>query len=75
MDRRDVEIALSQAVGSKKAQISVKSLQTSDALLAAIEGRGVPLEEPFSGRRVGFLTVCGPAEEFYEELVGLQGRG
>ena len=69
VDRRDAEIALSQAAGSRKAQIAMKSLQTSDALLAAIEDRSVPLEEPFRGKRIGFLKVCGPTEEFYEELV------
>ena len=70
VDRRDVQIALSRSTSSKKAQVVEKSLQTSDALLAAIEDRGVPLEEPFSDKQVGFLTVCGPSEEFYEVLVG-----
>lgn len=70
VDRGEAEIALSQAAGSKRAQVAIKSLQTSDALLAAIEERSLPVEEPFSGKRIGFLTVCGPTEEFYEELVG-----
>lgn len=70
VDPEQVRTALSQAEGSDKARIAVKSLQTSDALLGAIEDRGLSLSEPFSGNRIGFMTVCGPSESFYEELVG-----
>lgn len=62
--------ALSQVAGLEKARMAIKSLQTSDALLAAIEARGLAHSEPFSGSRIGFMTVCGPSESFYEELVG-----
>jgi hypothetical protein len=69
VDRARVRTAVSQAAGSEKAQAAIKSLQTSDALLGAIKNRGLTLAEPFSGSRIGFLTVCGPSERFYEELV------
>ncbi len=70
VDRSEVEAALSRSVGSRKAQVVEGSLRTSDALLSAIRGRGVALEEPFRGARIGFLTVCGPSKKFYEQLVG-----
>lgn len=70
VDPERVGNALSQAEGSGKARAAIKSLQTSDALLGAIEDRGLPHEEPFSGSLIGFMTVCGPSESFYEELVG-----
>jgi beta-lactamase superfamily II metal-dependent hydrolase len=62
VDRSDVDAALSLSAGSKKAQVVEGSLRTSDALLAAINDRDIPLEEPFRGKAVGFLTVCGPSE-------------
>ncbi len=70
VDRAEAENALSQVAGLEKARTAIKSLRTSDALLAAIEDRGLSHEEPFSGSRIGFMTVCGPSESFYEELVG-----
>jgi hypothetical protein len=70
VDRSQVEAALSQSVGSRTTQVVEGSLRTSDALLAAICDRSLPLEEPFRGKQMGFLTVCGPSVGFYEELVG-----
>lgn len=70
VDPERVSTALSQAEGSGKAQSAMKSLQTSDALLGTIEDRNLPLSEPFRGSRIGFMTVCGPSELFYEELLG-----
>jgi beta-lactamase superfamily II metal-dependent hydrolase len=69
VDRGAMDSALSKRASLKRAQVALKSLQTADALLAALDARGVPVEEPFEGKTVGFLEVCGPSEGYYEQLL------
>lgn len=54
---------------SKRAQIVGKSLQNVEQLYAALWNRGIEVEEPFAGDEIAFLTVCGPSQSYYSELV------
>lgn len=45
------------------------SLNHSKSLLQALIQRKIPVEEPFAGRRIGFMFVCGPSKEYYEVLL------
>jgi beta-lactamase superfamily II metal-dependent hydrolase len=46
-----------------------KSLQTVTDIYNIAKKRNIPIEEPFKGKRVGFLEVCSPTLEFYNGLV------
>lgn len=46
-----------------------KSLETQRAVIAAVLSRHKRLEEPFQGKDVGFLKVCGPTQSYYEALL------
>lgn len=46
-----------------------KSLQTVTDIFNIAKKRSIALEEPFKGKRVGFLEVCSPTVEFYDGLV------
>ena len=46
-----------------------KSLQTVTDIYNIAKKRNIPLEEPFKGKRVGFLERCSPTVEFYNGLV------
>jgi beta-lactamase superfamily II metal-dependent hydrolase len=45
------------------------SLAQSRTLLDVIYEREIPVDEPFAGKKIGFLTVCGPSESYYETLL------
>jgi hypothetical protein len=45
------------------------SLNVRDELFGVCVRRGIPVTEPFAGHQIGFLTVCGPSQAYYEELV------
>jgi beta-lactamase superfamily II metal-dependent hydrolase len=45
------------------------SLNHSKSLMQALVHRKIPVEEPFAGRKIGFMTVCGPSEDYYEILL------
>lgn len=70
VDLSRVDRTLSKMATKKRAEMVKKSLRTAQDLLAALDARGIPVEEPFEGKQVGFLEVCGPSEAYYEELVG-----
>jgi beta-lactamase superfamily II metal-dependent hydrolase len=67
--------ALSAAIarGETSAKRVVKiirgSMQSSKAIVAAVQRRGKPLQEPFQGQAIGFMTVCGPSMTYYQELL------
>jgi hypothetical protein len=56
--------------GSPEADNIRKSLSTVEELYAAFESRKIPIIEPFAGTSVQSLTVVGPSQSYYEELVG-----
>ena len=65
-----VERALKIAAGSKEAETVKKTMETAIELLTALYLRGIPVAEPFAGTDIaGFLTVVGPSQAYYEELV------
>jgi len=45
-----------------------KAFQNSENLLAVLSRRGIAYEEPFQGKQIAFLTVCGPEESYLREL-------
>lgn len=69
VDKRKLERALYNTYDLKKSQSMIKSLKTSNDLIDAIYARRIPYAEPFQGQEIGFLTVCGPTEDYYELLL------
>ena len=61
--------ALKAAGPSDEATAIRKSLQTVTDIYNIAKKRGIPLEEPFKGKRIGVLEVCSPTVEFYNGLV------
>jgi beta-lactamase superfamily II metal-dependent hydrolase len=59
----------SEAVAKRVVTIIRASVQSSRDLVNAIVARGKPIAEPFQGMSIGFLFVCGPSLQFYEQLL------
>jgi hypothetical protein len=59
--------ALSNTSAAKVRRILEESLETQSKLQSAIMRRNKILREPFAGQSIGFLTVCSPTINFYEE--------
>lgn len=55
---------------AESANLVTASLKHSKSLLKALDARDIPVEEPFAGTRIGFMTVCGPSKAYYKELLG-----
>ncbi len=64
-----IKNALSKITDSAEADSIRKSLATVEELYAAFNARKIGIFEPFSGIEIQFLTVVGPSQEYYEELV------
>jgi beta-lactamase superfamily II metal-dependent hydrolase len=64
-----VDLAVTRTEAKEEAKRIRDSMQMADELLRAVERRRIPLEEPFQGKAIGFLTVCGPSAAYYEELL------
>lgn len=45
------------------------SLDDARNLRDALEARGIPIEEPFEGKAVGFLECLGPSESYYQSKI------
>ena len=45
------------------------SLATGKELYDAIQAHGITPREPFEGTDIGLLKVCGPSQQYYEELL------
>jgi beta-lactamase superfamily II metal-dependent hydrolase len=69
IDQRTLANALAQSKASRVVRIINASLQTRQAILKAIQSRGIPLSKPFKGQHVGFMFTFGPSKEYYEELL------
>jgi beta-lactamase superfamily II metal-dependent hydrolase len=54
---------------TRTTRIIRESLETSRVLAEAVWRRKQYIHEPFEGRKIGFLTVCGPTEDFYNAMV------
>jgi len=55
---------LSETVGHLQ-----KTFAQQDELVRTLRDKGVPVEEPFAGKRIGYVEVCGPSEQYYEQLL------
>jgi beta-lactamase superfamily II metal-dependent hydrolase len=64
-----VNLAITKTEAKQEAKRIRESMQMADDLLRAVSTRRIPLEEPFQGKTIGFLTVCGPSVPYYEELL------
>jgi beta-lactamase superfamily II metal-dependent hydrolase len=53
----------------REVQVVTKSLETSLSLDKLLASRSIPIREPFTGTKIGFLTVCGPTGDYYEQLL------
>jgi beta-lactamase superfamily II metal-dependent hydrolase len=58
-----------RAAAVREADIAVKSVDTVFNLERLLAARAIPIREPFAGQEIGFLTVCGPSREYYEQLL------
>ncbi len=54
---------------NKYARLLTASLNQSSTLHDTLSELGIVIQEPFEGTRIGFLTVCGPSEDYYESLL------
>jgi beta-lactamase superfamily II metal-dependent hydrolase len=68
-DPVSIEKALKLLAGSAEADSIRKSLDTAKNLVLAFAKRGLSVVEPFAGMDIEFLTVVGPSQKFYAELV------
>jgi beta-lactamase superfamily II metal-dependent hydrolase len=59
----------SESTASRVVKIVRASVQSAQELVAAIDARGKLIGEPFQGVAIGFLFVCGPSKEYYEQLL------
>ncbi|MBP9024748.1 MAG: MBL fold metallo-hydrolase [Phycisphaerae bacterium] len=64
-----VELALNRAHGLKRVKVIREALETVSSLILACEARGITIAEPFAGGQIGCLTVMGPSERYYAELL------
>lgn len=64
-----VEHALNQTHGLKRAKVIQETLETVNTLATVCNVRKIPIYEPFAGSQIGPLTVVGPTEGYYCELV------
>lgn len=69
VDTHRVRRTLVEAKMLKELRYLDESLKITEELLQLARTRRIPVEEPFCGKLIGFLTVCGPSEQYYEELV------
>jgi beta-lactamase superfamily II metal-dependent hydrolase len=65
--------ALSRVLQAKSESSVIRvlreSLVTQRSLLDLAQRRGIPVQEPFQGASIGFLTVCSPDLEFYRDTL------
>lgn len=69
-----VNRALTKTAALRETRRIRESLRMSQDLLFSLGKRGICVEEPFAGRQIGFLTVCGPTQDYYEELLSFFGN-
>jgi len=69
VDMAEVHGALLKAARTERAEIIQASLETAQDLISLLDRTGIPRDEPFAGSDIGFLRVCGPSEQYYEELL------
>jgi len=69
VDMVTVNKALEKTAALKESQLVTASVQAEQNLVAILEELEIDIFEPFQGDRIGPLTVCGPTQEYYEELM------
>lgn len=61
--------ALEKTAALKESRLVTASVQAEQNLVQVLEERDIDIFEPFQGDRIGPLTVCGPTQKYYEELL------
>lgn len=69
VDVRALWAATQNTTAIRVSKILRDSLEIQIELFKALERRQKAPVEPFTGKRIGILTVCGPTREFYRALV------
>lgn len=59
-----------KAARFQEARVVTNSLDKQMSLASDLIRLGVEVKEPFEDEEIGFLTVLGPSEDYYEQLVG-----
>ncbi len=67
IDLSVLRTTLSRSNATTVRETVLESLETQQNLAQAIWNRNKTILEPFAGQKIGFLTVCGPDETFYNE--------
>jgi beta-lactamase superfamily II metal-dependent hydrolase len=58
-----------EVTAKRVVKIIKESVQSSQDFVKVVTDRGKPVAEPFQGGHIGFLFVCGPSQQFYEQLL------
>ncbi|MBF0572051.1 MAG: MBL fold metallo-hydrolase [Candidatus Omnitrophica bacterium] len=71
IDELKLNVYLGLGANSAKKIVSIvnKSLETTREIESAAKAKGKIVYEPFQGKKIGFLHVLGPRQEFYEQLL------
>jgi beta-lactamase superfamily II metal-dependent hydrolase len=69
VDVDELNEAFAATADSPVSQFLFESIVTQQTLVRCLEGRGVTVSEPFTGKRIGFLGVCGPSRGYYTRLL------
>lgn len=69
VDMDAVEKALAKTADLKESKLITASIKTQRELVLALNARKISITEPFEGKKIDVLTVCGPSEAFYKELL------
>jgi beta-lactamase superfamily II metal-dependent hydrolase len=69
VDMNAVGRALKKTGTLKESRLITASIDTERQLVAALRARRIKITEPFQGRSIDWLSICGPAEHFYEQLL------
>lgn len=69
IDLEEMYLALYSTSNLNYSKQLFESIKTNQELLTALMNRDIEIEEPFTGKKIGFFTVCGPTVEYYESLV------
>ena len=69
IDLGQLNEALEATSDSGVSQLLLESLNTQLTLLQSLADQEIPVEQPFTGRRIGFFAVCGPTREYYKRLL------
>lgn len=68
-DLLKLEMVLNRSRGLKRVKAIQETLATAESLIGVCAKRKISIKEPFAGKQLGYLTVVGPTERYYTELL------